>query len=248
MNIYILTYPGGGCGNFINYFINRHRSFPNPTHIGQLVHGNEQLLLWSSSRHFKNIVMIADHKYVHNNHDNVMTSLNKIYTDQSATNRTRIDYVLQQHPKRYNSNEPISTWFNEYKKIPMDSIDQKRKQIFLNEEFSAFVFIPRPSHGVEFFIHHPHYISQGSMYDCKHITVDVDFKLNRIRWSASSMIAHRQIPQLKDSLHVPLHVINLLKLIECDTNEYNKLLDFIEQPPLDNWKELITDYRTAINY
>jgi hypothetical protein len=53
---------------------------------------------------------------------------------------------------------------------------------------------------------------------------------------------------LRKSLNVPLHVVNLQELLDCDKNEYNKLLDFIEQPPLDNWKELITDYRITINY
>jgi hypothetical protein len=245
MNVYIVTYPGGACGTFITYFINRHRSFPNPTHIGRLVHGNEKLLLSSTdSIHFGNGVVINDDRYIHNNLENVMTSLNKIYTRSTSDNHIRIDNTLLSHRKRYNSNKPINIWLNEYKKIPMDNIDQ----MFLNEEFSAFAFIPRPSHGLEFFIHHPHYISQGSMYDYKHITVDVDFKLNRIRCNDNAQEAHQHIPQLKDSLHVPLHVINLVNLLDCNLIEYTKLLDFIEQPPLDNWKELITDYRTAIRY
>jgi hypothetical protein len=53
---------------------------------------------------------------------------------------------------------------------------------------------------------------------------------------------------MEDAIAVPMFSINLGKLFDHDQTEYTKLLDFIEQPPLDNWKELITDYCSVINY
>ena len=41
--------------------------------------------------------------------------------------------------------------------------------------------------------------------------------------------------------------INPYKLLTLDDNEYNKLLTFIEEKPLTNWKETITEYVTTIN-
>jgi hypothetical protein len=135
----------------------------------------------------------------------------------------------------------IDEWFNNVK----DS--------YLNPDFGSISFTPSPSHAPAFFVHYPNYIVGTGDYNYKHITILVDSNFKRISAAIDK-------PETLDTFYrdniedmvryspVPAHVINLLPLLDCDTNEYNRLLGFIEQPPLDNWKELITDYRTAIKY
>jgi hypothetical protein len=122
-------------------------------------------------------------------------------------------------------------------------------------EFDSISLTPSPAHHPALFVYHPDYIvgSDSSNNIYKHISILTNSKFTRIVGTAQYPEAFdlEQITrnkELRKALNVPLHTIQLLNLLDCDTNEYNKLLDFIEQPPLDNWKELITDYRTAIKY
>jgi hypothetical protein len=39
------------------------------------------------------------------------------------------------------------------------------------------------------------------------------------------------------------HVLIIDKLLDLDTAEYQKLLDFIDESPIDNWKDLIVEYK-----
>jgi len=251
MNVYILTYKGGACGTFINYFINRHQSFPNPSCIGNLIKGDRSSLSDDSSVHFTMFGKqhIADVLYVRD-HYNEMTE--HLYREDGEMSEYGCDsYKLNQiikfnetaNDEMFDSyHNTINEWFNNVK----DS--------YLNPDFDSISFTPSPSHAPSFFVHHPNYIvGTGGDYNYKHITVLVDSNFKRIAAATSkpeTLDTHyyHNVEEMSKWSPVPIHVIDLLKLIECDTNEYNNLLDFIDQPPLDNWKELITDYRTAIKY
>ena len=41
--------------------------------------------------------------------------------------------------------------------------------------------------------------------------------------------------------------IDIAKILKCDEDEYKKLLDFIKEPPLENWKTHICEYKKQIN-
>jgi hypothetical protein len=124
---------------------------------------------------------------------------------------------------------------------------------FMNQNFDSISFIPAPVHLTKFFTLFPEYIVSNGDYNYKHITISIPKEFDRI--SSAFKDPHRFYNQqpmtfkkMEDAISVPMFIINLGKLFDHDQAEYTKLLDFIEQPPLDNWKELITDYCSVINY
>lgn len=48
---------------------------------------------------------------------------------------------------------------------------------------------------------------------------------------------------LYDWYDKPIHFVQIDKLLKCDENVYNSLCQFIDEEPLPNWKELVTDYK-----
>jgi hypothetical protein len=261
MNIYILTYKGGASGMFINYFINRHKSFPNPIRIGTPIKGDRSSLSDDSSVHFTMFgkQQITDVLYVRDHYTDMTDHLYREDGEMSDMNHPGVSwygcdsYKLNQITGCYFNKSVNDDMFDNYHNT-IDEWFKNVKDSYLNPDFDSISFTPSPSHAPSFFVHHPNYIvGTGGDYNYKHITVLVDSTFKRIAASTSkpeTLDTHyyHNVEVMSKCSPVPIHVIDLLKLIECDTNEYNKLLDFIEQPPLDNWKELITDYRTAINY
>jgi hypothetical protein len=241
MNIYILTYPPGTCGNFINYFINRHKSFPIPEHIGKPITSPDNSLA-DNKVHYKRTIRIFDSDYIKSNREAIERTLSELGHNNIES---RIDNIFNDHELEstknisYNSNNDIHAWAKDYqRKSTVDNVNP----IYLNEEFDSISFIPIPTHNLRFFIDHPHYI------DHKHITINLSSEFSRLTSATLKRTLNecKYISQLKDSIQTPLHVIDLLDLLNHSLPEYNKLLDFIEQPPLDNWKELITDYTDTI--
>jgi hypothetical protein len=236
---------------FINYFINRHKSFPNPIRIGTPIKGDRSSLSDDSSVHFTMFGKqhISDVLYVRD-HYNEMTE--HLYREDGEMSEYGCDsYKLNQI---INFNKSVTDeMFDSYHNT-IDEWFNNVKDSYLNPDFDSISFTPSPSHAPSFFVHHPNYIvGTGGDYNYKHITVLVDSNFKRIAAATSKPETldtryDSTVEEMSKWSPVPAHVINLLPLLGCDTNEYNKLLDFIEQPPLDNWKELITDYRTAINY
>jgi hypothetical protein len=39
------------------------------------------------------------------------------------------------------------------------------------------------------------------------------------------------------------HGVDIDALLQCDQYEYNKLIEYLDQPPIDNWEHLVNNYR-----
>jgi hypothetical protein len=277
MNVYILTYPSGGCGNFINYFINRHQSFPNPSYIGTAEFGDRKSLANDNGIHFEDNIVLDDYIYVRDNYDNIISQLglNDCY-DSGTANKLKRTLGRVHAGLGTNSNLPqpavydnyygsIRDWNSLYhyerigyvffKPLLMDKKKLPRNDLvwFMNQSFDSISFIPTPVHLPKFFTLFPEYIVSNGDYNYKHITISIPKEFDRI--SSAFKNTHKfyndqpiAFKKMEDAIAVPMFIINLGKLFDHDQTEYNKLLDFIEQPPLDNWKELITDYCSVINY
>jgi hypothetical protein len=124
---------------------------------------------------------------------------------------------------------------------------------FLNTNFTKISFIPRPIHTHAFFCYYQDYIVDPQ-YEYKHIAVLMTPGFRRLGVNMDKGRLKKQkhcIDMLKIRLPligVPVFELNIHLLLECNEDEYQRLIDFIDEEPLDNWKEIITDYRTAIRY
>jgi len=249
MNVYILTYKGGACGTFINYFINRHKSFPNQICIGECIKGNLNQLV-DDDVHFHRISrhQLSDYAYISDNYEEIVKNKRLAGLDLK-----KLDDIWRRRSGPGHDHGICVTYggIDAWRK---SRICHDHRDIFLNMEFDSISLTPSPAHHPAFFVYHPNYIvgsDSNNIY--KHISILTNSKFRRIKNAdkypqAFDLKQTTFNKELRKAMNVPLHTIHLLNLLDCDTNEYNKLLDFIEQPPLDNWKELITDYRTAIKY
>ena len=46
--------------------------------------------------------------------------------------------------------------------------------------------------------------------------------------------------------HYLNHIVQIDELLDYNEDEYNKLIKFLDCKPMDDWKELITEYRNWI--
>jgi hypothetical protein len=197
-------------------------------------------------------MIITDYVYIHDNHKHILYELcnNDLYSQGAYKKMQKT--LLHNHHYYDNYCGSVPYWNSSYHEQRVHATQNKRRQshlsiTFLNQSFDSVAFRPSPMHTPNFFELFPDYIIKSSNDNYKHITVSIDDMFNRITTKHLKDLSHN-IEKMRDAIDVPLHVINLVNLLDCNLNEYNNLLGFIEQPPLDNWKELITDYCSVINY
>jgi hypothetical protein len=266
MNIYIISYPGGACGTFITYFINRHKSFANPWTVGEYVTINRKSIP-HGSYHFQGMHGIYDYEYqlrfanipgrpdnkycrmdnIERAHYNKMLQVGKFRREGSFSKQP--DHQWMQYRAYDNSvGETITDW------IYGHNIASNKKfgfNDYRNQTPESIAMLPEPVHLPGYFLQNPNYlVADAHNNTYKHITITVPLAQSTRKFTRCQIPKKHILPSLELHHHLPIPnvCLDIYNLLNLDDLEYNKLLDFIEQPPLDNWKELITDYRTAINY
>jgi hypothetical protein len=236
--IYLLWFRGGTCGTFISQFINTHTNFiSQPT--GKIITSPRPHIPAGSS-HIERTRAAIDTVYIAKNYDAIKSST----SDKSYENRNNI------------------TRFNNYAKETGNSPSPKIYDYNLNGDINIhyksandrICLIPY-DHSFAFATDHTSFFSTWpySLYNLV-ITVPRTPMFSRFSKSRKQLMIDKLFDQQDRACHTftnmerPYHSLDIYELLKCNENEYNNLLDFIDQPPLDNWKELITDYRTAIKY
>jgi hypothetical protein len=262
MNIYIISYPGGACGTFITYFINRHKSFANQWTIGEYVNsnrnsipngsyhflGNSGIFDYEYQLRFANIPGRAGNKYckmdsIERKHYYKMLKIGRFIRDDSFSDQLDHQWM---HYRAYDNSigEPITDWIYNH-----NIVNNKKFGFNAYENLTpeSIAILPEPAHLPSYFIEHPDYlVTDAHNNTYKHVTITFPVS----KFTRCHVPTKHILPSLELQHHLPIPTVclDIYNLLNLDDLEYTKLLDFIEQPPLDNWKELITDYRTTIRY
>jgi hypothetical protein len=81
------------------------------------------------------------------------------------------------------------------------------------------------------------------------ITASADF--NRIKeakqWKLERMSEYDDLISIFDIMDKPLMELDIVSLLDKSDSEYQKLLDFIGEDSLDNWKDMVDVYKAAVN-
>ena len=71
---------------------------------------------------------------------------------------------------------------------------------------------------------------------CKHWNIPYDKK-----WYVKKFTKLKEYPK-----HELNHILQIDRLLDCDQEEYDKLINFLQCKPKDNWKEIVKKYTTWI--
>jgi hypothetical protein len=271
--IYLVLYESGLCGNLVLQILNAHNNFPHQKRIGSINH-NPRNYMFADHKHYDREFTIVDEGYLSEHYDEILNSNDGVefkkpfnsgyrrhYSDPQTADETlaNLDYesnVFVALTTKYqsglnnyivNSDGNIQPWANSRLLPPRG----KGIKVFKNDRFSKIAFVPSPFHAPGFFVEFPSYISDNTEYQVKYIMITASADFNRIKkdkqWKLERMSEYDDLISIFDIMDKPLMELDIVSLLDKSDSEYQKLLDFIGEDSLDNWKDMVDVYKAAVN-
>jgi hypothetical protein len=133
--------------------------------------------------------------------------------------------------------------------------------IFNNENATKMASFSLAQHSIDFHIAHPNFFRSNEFYDIKYValtTISSDWGRLKSDLQSYHIKMNRELTDLKlnkfkdlrgeDNVQ-EIYIDQLLSIHDYDSQcEYQKLLDFIGEDSLDNWRDIIKKYKESINF
>jgi hypothetical protein len=223
-NWYTITYPMGASGKFLMYFISLHEKFLHyNVEYSKKNYMARYLRDYSNKDWAKNIIVPdephpVDIQIVYSGIARILLNIKQF---KSNTNKIIV--------------RPVPHGTNSYKhkvNIPLD-IMQQQKHIMLISKDWQWLYDRNKEHVLQFTT------INSDIYNY----FKKEFDITNIWWKENL----KNICNYFDRCNCNYVCVDPYKLLKLDNIEYNKLLTFIEEEPLANWKHIITEYVDTIN-
>jgi hypothetical protein len=229
-NWYTISYPMGASGMFLIYFISLHEQF---LHYDVEYSNNNYMAKYfkdySNKEWAKNIIVPNEPHPV---------DLIAHYIDISWQYRKTswLDYTANFYPhKNKIIIRPVPHGTNSYQYkvyIPLDIMQQQKHIILISKDWQWL------------YDRNKELVLQFAPVDSEvynHFKKEFDITL--IWWKDNL----KNTCNYFDRYNCNYVCVDPYKLLKLDANEYNKLLTFIDEKPLSNWKDIITEYVNTIH-
>ena len=231
--LYTVWFPQGTAGTFFIYFISLHSNF---------YHYTLQYLHWLyGHRANSNITKHPVHCQLYNHNKTKI-----VYAWWKIKKKNGIQ--IKQNLPDMNDNYPplqLKDFLYQFKIDHADTINSKKlifKQVS-HKDPNSVIDDNKFLKNIVFFNTNDDY-TWADNRNKKNINSLNDF----VRFEIQKTYNHKAITKKLKEHECKYTLINIYKLLKLNDNEYKKLLNFINEEPLNNWKSIIDEFKKTIQF